>query len=276
MSAEPARPVPGTAGDVDAVAQRYATIIVVGGGCYGSYYVRQLRRGAMARAIQFERLVVVDRDRTCAVAVREDAHDAEARSASDLGVPAPELAVAEWSEFFAAYLRDAASTPTKHDADAIVPSPLMPHLMYEWLLQRARERWPTRVVETRPLDGSPAVPWQRANERGTHYVSFAEWMCPVNCIEPAKCPVTRGPRSWTMPAAVREYAESERARGRPIAGPAIFHCSHRAYGVGMLDTRDVVAADSLVSRSGATGEARVLVGTVSHCHGALSLLHIGE
>ena len=47
--------------------QRYGTIIVVGGGCYGSYYVRQLGRAAAAGAIACKRLVVVDRDPECRV-----------------------------------------------------------------------------------------------------------------------------------------------------------------------------------------------------------------
>ncbi len=49
--------------------QRYGTIVVVGGGCYGSYYVRQLERAVERRAPStIERIVVVDRDPGCAVA----------------------------------------------------------------------------------------------------------------------------------------------------------------------------------------------------------------
>ena len=79
-----------------------------------------------------------------------------------------------------------------------------------------------------------------------------------------------------MPQAVRAAAEEARHAGRNLAGPVIFHCQHRAYGVGMFDTRDVVAGDALVREVGEKGDVEVLVGTVSHCHGALSVLHIGE
>lgn len=245
--------------------QHYGTIVVVGGGCYGSYYVRQLRRAVAAGAITVEHLVVVDRDAACRVAL-EACPEAER--------VVPEIVVAEWSAFFAEYFSRALGTPS--DTDAIVPSPLMPHLMFEWLLARARDRWPGRAVGTRPLGAAPAVPWQAPGANDVHYVSFAEWMCPINCIEPAKCPETRGPRSWSMPVAVREFVEAETRRGRVLAGPVIFHCSHRAYGVGMFDTRDVLAADRLVAQVGAAGPADVLVGTVSHCHGALSILAVGE
>ena len=244
----------------------YGTIIVVGGGCYGSYYVRQLRRGYAAGAIRWDTLIVVDRDPACAVV--------KSHSELESGAPKPEIIVSEWSAFFRDYLSRAGERE-EGVTDAIVPSPLMPHLLYEWLLERARERWPERHVHSRALTTPPAVPWNRAGTEGTHYVSFAEWMCPVNCIEPRVCPHTRDERTWSLPVAVRDYVASENERGNAIAGPVIFHCTHRAFGVGMIDTADVVEADRLVSRGGASGPVNILVGTVSHCHGALNLLSVG-
>ncbi len=240
--------------------QHYGSIVVVGGGCYGSYYVRQLARARAAGAITFDRVLVVDREPDCLVAKTPP-------------LPQMDVVVRDWTEFFSAYFADAALR--EPGRDAIVPSPLMPHLMYEWLVERARARWPTRHVATEPLSGVPPMPWQKAAPGGTHYVSFAEWMCPVNCIEPEICPAIKGPRTWTMPAAVRAFADAERARGAPLLGPVIFHCSHRAYGVGMFDTRDVLAADAFVQQTALAAAARVLVGTVSHCHGALSVLSVG-
>jgi hypothetical protein len=255
-----------------APTQRYGTIVVVGGGCYGSYYVRQLGRAARAGALAAERVLVVDRDPNCRVA-------GELGGAETANV---ELAIAEWSDFFDSYLDAAAarevSAPldASRASDAIVPSPLMPHLMYEWLERRARARWPHRAIEMRALEPPSGIPWQKRGADGTQYVSFAEWECPVNCIEPALCPATRGERSWSMPPAVLAATEEARRNGRNLAGPVIFHCQHRAYGVGMFDTSAVVAGDEVVRRAGESGAAEVLVGTVSHCHGALSVLAVGE
>jgi hypothetical protein len=78
-----------------------------------------------------------------------------------------------------------------------------------------------------------------------------------------------------MPPALRAYADAERALGNAVAGPLVFHCTHRAYGVGMIDTAAAVAADAAVAAAGAAGASRVLVATVSHCHGAVNLLAIG-
>ena len=65
--------------------------------------------------------------------------------------PTSRLVVKDWGGFFDHYLEEATLTGPGEAGDAIVPSPLMPHLMYEWLLRRARARWPGRVVETRPV-----------------------------------------------------------------------------------------------------------------------------
>lgn len=240
--------------------QRYGDIVVVGGGCYGSYYVRQLRRARAAGALTWARLVVVDRDPACRVAGDAD------------GVT---LVTRDWTLFFNEYLAAAAARGADAVAgDAIVPSPLMPHLMSHWLVSRARARWPGRGIRVAPLDGALDVPWQRTGDDGTHYVSFATWECPINCVEPAKCPHTRGARAWSLPPTVRSFVATERLRGRRIDGPAVFHCAHRAYGVGMFDVAEVVRADALVAAAGDGRAAEVLVGTVSHCHGALAILEL--
>ena len=234
----------------------YGTVVVIGGGCYGSYYVRQLTRARAASAITFDRIIVVDHDREC-------------RVASEGGIA--ELVVSDWRAFFDGYLTEAAGSAR----DAIVPSPLMPHLMYEWLRDRARSRWPSRTVETRPLPQEPDTPWRSAAPDGTSYASYATWTCPVNCIEPRLCPHTGGPRSWTMPDAAQLLVSRTRDTPEALSGPVIFHCTHRAFGVGMFDTRDVVDADKLIQRVAERSAANVLVGTVSHCHGAFNVLHVG-
>ncbi len=236
-------------------SQHYGTIIVVGGGCYGGYYVRQLRRARDKNAITFERLVIVDHDENCAVA-RENASDIE-------------VVISDWSEYFAAYL---AGRP--RDSDAVVPSPLMPHLLFQWLEQRARERWPERRVTIEMPSAVGGVPWQKEGGESTRYVSFAEWMCPVNCIEPRICPHTREIRNWSLPPSIAAHVEAVRATGEQLDGPAIFHCTHRAYGVGMIDVRDVMASERLLGQCVQAGSGRLLVGTVSHCHGALGVLRV--
>jgi len=237
-------------------------VVIVGGGCYGSFYAGQLLRARERGAAVWRRLLVVDRNPACRVAA---ALGAEA----DL-----ELVVREWGDFFDDYL--AAEGPAGEPPDAIVPSPLMPHLMYEWLLRRARARRPGRRIEQHPVPLGPGTPYDAEGRDGTRYVSFADWLCPTHCVEPAICPVIRAPRTWDMGEAMERLVE-RLGRRRPTAGPVLFTCRHRVYGVGMFDVTTVLQGDRLVTEAGAAGEPTdVLVATVSGCHGAASLLRLGE
>lgn len=246
--------------------QQFGTIVVVGGGCYGAYYVRQLSRARAAGFATWSRLVVVDRNALCLVSTLQG-NDRPAGLS---------LETVTWEAYFSSYLGAAAERPLEVVNDAIVPSPLMPHLLAEWLVQRARDRWPTRRIVVEPLGGIPGIPWQMTGADGTQYVSFAEWVCPINCIEPARCPATRGDRSWSLPPTLALYADDERAAGRPVVGPFVFHCAHRTHGVGMIDVRDVIAADATIAALDAAIPTTVLVGTASHCHGALQRIGMGS
>ncbi|HEU4587570.1 MAG TPA: hypothetical protein VFS11_02915 [Gemmatimonadales bacterium] len=239
-------------------------VVVVGGGCYGTFYATQLERARARGAAAYRRLILVDRDPGC-------------RAARDLPPdPARELVVRDWGVFFDEFLAAPADSGAGAEArDAIVPSPLMPHLMYEWLLRRARARWPGREIASASLQAPIGTPYDVLAPDGTRYVSFADWLCPTHCIEPAICPVIKGPRTWEMGDALADYV-ARLDRAAPTRGPVLFVTRHRAYGVGMFDVDSVRAGDRQVAEAGASGDpVDVLVGTISACHGAVSLLRLG-
>ncbi|HWC74845.1 MAG TPA: hypothetical protein VG454_13000, partial [Gemmatimonadales bacterium] len=205
--------------------------------------------------------------------------------------PDRQFVVADWTTFFDDWL-DARRTPRSardrlrhdvrdqtHDArdDQIVPSPHMPHLMFDWVLRRARARWPERSVSVEPVVGMLSTPYDRASSAPdqTRYISWADWICPTHCIEPALCPAIGAPRTWEMSDTVRELVERLHTAGRPVHGPALFVCKHQVFGVGMFSAEAVRAGDRLVEKAGEQGEAEVLVGTISSCHGALNLIRLG-
>jgi hypothetical protein len=236
---------------------------VVGGGCYGTFYASQLAKAQARGKTEYRTVIVVDRRADCQ-AKRELGETADRR-----------FVTAEWTTFFDEFLRP--SGPSAHPPDDfIVPSPLMPHLMFEWVLRRARTRWPGRSVSVDPVPGDFPTPYDRPGSDQTRYVSWADWICPTHCIEPALCPAIGAPRTWEMADTVRELAQRLRSRGRPITGPALFVCQHQVFGVGMFSAESVRAGDRLVEEAGAKGEAEILVGTISSCHGALNLLRLGE
>lgn len=244
----------------------YGDIVIIGGGCYGSYYVRQLQRGAAAGAIAWDRLLVVDRNPRCAVV------DSPPAVEHTPGWATVECVAAEWDDFLDGWL----PVPERGDGrpHAIVPSPLMPHLFYDYLVRRVQARWPDRAV-TREGPGAPVgTPWERASPDGTTYVSHATWTCPVNCVEPRICPHTRELRSWSVPDTLEAWAAAPGGTRGGLLGPFTFHCTHRAFGVGMVDRAPIAHAEQAIMDAARTGGVRALVATASHCHGAVAVLAV--
>ncbi len=239
-------------------------VIVIGGGCYGTFYAGQLAKARERGKAEFRNVVIVDRAVAC-------------RARRELGEAGDrEFVVSEWTAFFDAFLGAAVPARPGEPQDYIVPSPLMPHLMFEWVLRRARARWPERPVSVEPVPGTLDTPYDRTGPDGTRYVSFADWICPTHCIEPAVCPAIGRDRDWEMADALRALAARTRSAGEPVSGPALFVCRHHVFGVGTFAVDAVLAGDEIVKAAGATGAAAaVLVGTISSCHGAVNLIKLG-
>jgi hypothetical protein len=236
--------------------------VVVGGGCYGTFYASQLSKAKARGKTNYRTVIVVDRNPECQA--RRELGDADDRR----------FVTADWTSFFDRFLSVRPSDgPTD---DQIVPSPHMPHLMFDWVLRRAQERWPQRIVTVESVPGTLSTPYDRPGADQTRYISWADWVCPTHCIEPALCPAIGAPRTWEMSDTVRDLADGLRATRRPIQGPALFVCKHQVFGVGMFSADSVRAGDRLVEEAGAVGEAEILIGTISSCHGALNLLKLGS
>jgi hypothetical protein len=237
-------------------------VAIIGGGCYGTFYARQLETARRKGRLEVRSILVVDRDPAC-----QAARELEAS-------PGLRIIPAEWDAFLRDFLDSTPAAPGTPD-DAVVPSPLMPHLMATWLLGTAQAVWPDRDMEltvpTEPL----GTPYDALGPDGNRYVSFADWICPVHCIEPLTCPMIRAPRTWEMGDALGEYAERLNTR-RPTAGPALFTTRHHSFGVGMFGAPEIRASRSLVEAVGnREGPIDVVVATVSACHGAMSILRFG-
>ena len=182
----------------------------------------------------------------------------------------------EWGDFFDDYLGGAAAPP----ADAARRHrPVSAHAAPDVRvagppragpLARARRSRRGRCPSGRARPTTCSAP------DGTRYVSFADWICPTHCIEPAICPGDPGAREpgrcrrpW------RAWPDGSAGLIRP-PGPVLFVCGHRVFGVGMFDVTAVLAGDAAGGRAGAgRTPVDVLVGTISSCHGAASLLHLG-
>ena len=231
-------------------------LIIIGGGCYGCYHTRQLLKAQHRGKIAARRFVVVDRNPACR-ALGEFA-----------GEPLIEVVRADWATFLRRYLDDLpADTP-----DRIVPAPFAPHLFCDWLLDTARADLPGLTLARGRCELALGLPYEHSDAAGNRFISAAGWLCPVTCIEPARCPAIHAERTWEL----GEIVTAGAARApQPYASVALFTCRHFAFGVGAIPAAALVRARrelaATLRREGAD-EHRTLVGTVSACHGVLGEL----
>ena len=241
-----------------------ATYTVIGGGCFGSFYTRQLPRFADRAGGPIERVVVVDRDPGCRVA----------REVSD---PRVTVIVADWADHLAAILPAAVERAAAGAAipDRLVPSPLASHILLEAMRRAAAPgAYPAGADEAQDLFGAIATPFVRGLESGNYALSFATWVCPVNCIEPPTCPALRQPLDWDMATAVADYLLGRRGQVRSFH---ILKCQHEAFGVGTIPMQHVARETLKLKRAAERGGAPyAVIATVSTCHGLAGALRLAD
>ncbi len=202
--------------------------------------MRRLFRAEAAGKLTFGRIVVVDRDPACA--------------AASLASPRVRLEVASWDQWLAENLSRSGM------GDHLVPYHWAPHVLLDWLAADLARHGVTLRRTGEALDPPVRPPVLRETRAGDLAMSYAEWLCPPACIEPALCPHTRGPKSWSLAG---ELARAPRS--------FVFPCLHLAYGVGTIPLSAIFAVrDHFVEavRRGEVGQGTsAWVSSASHCHG---------
>jgi hypothetical protein len=225
---------------------RVPGFIVIGGGEAGAVYVRQLLRAVAAGKLETDRIVVVDRDRGCAASRFLDRR--------------VRLDVTDWSEWLHDRLDET------DPADHLVPYHWAPHLLLTWLERQAARLGARTARIPAPSRG---LPFEAATETGDRALSYAAWICPPTCIEPALCPHTRGPKDWSL------VGDLERPRTEDgVDDRIVFRCLHLVYGVGTIPLADIRAARDRVIAGLRRGPRRYLVATSSHCHALATVLEV--
>lgn len=228
-------------------------VVVIGGGCYGTYHARQLLKACHAGRLRADRVLVVD-------------HKAECRAARELGGdPLLSVVASDWDSFLQGYLVET------HRDSSIVPAPFSPHLFYNWLASALTAAFGDGSVMQEPAATPLDLPFERLLPNGQRALSFASWVCPATCIEPAVCPATKGPRDWSLAAAVERFA---RDPSSGLSGSAVFTSYHLAYGVTAVAVSALLGAKERLTAPLASSRRRLAIATVSHCHGLMGILSL--
>jgi len=136
-----------------------------------------------------------------------------------------------------------------------------------------RERLGEEAIAVEPMTHQfGGLPYEYLDPSGCRYISAANWICPANCRAPHICPMIRDVRTWELEDTVNNYAHE---RPGQFATAVVFKPRFRVPGVDTLFIRDYTQARDRLIELAAQPQAvskGVVVGTVSSCHGAVSLL----
>jgi hypothetical protein len=223
--------------------------IVISGGEVGAGYVRQLLRAGAAGRLDTRRIDVVDRDASCRAAALADGERVR-------------LHVEDWAAWLDRHL--AVASPEDH----LVPYHWAPHLFLGWLEGEVRR---AGGAVSRAGGLAPrGLPYEGDTRDGARALSYADWVCPPTCIEPAACPHTRGPRDWSLAEDLEAAVPAD-----ALEDCVVFRCLHLVYGVGTVPVAAILAARDTMLRGLRAGARRYLVATSSHCHALATAVHVG-
>lgn len=234
--------------------------IILGGGCYGSFYARQLLRGA--DRIGVGKIHIVDQNPDCQA-------KREFGGSSDAVV----FHFEDWRKFLFAYFDEALKKKSEGGeiADQYVPPTFAPHILLELFLEKAKREDPSLVFTPKPFETPAGTPFDTLLPAGTRALSFATWKCPHSCIEPSTCPHTRGPKSWDMKEYLTEHLK------KITDSVHFFQCRHFAMGVGTISV-DKILDEYLKFQEvvRVPGTHLSAMATISSCHGLAGLVEVSH
>jgi len=277
--------------------------IIIGGGCYGTYHSGQLYKSIQKGKLPADsQLIIVDRN---AQPKAMTAHGDK---------PGFSFVQSDWQAFLQTLFSDPARYNPATDGEEvqIVPAPFAPHLFFDWLRFSVGEKLKELgrdeiVLEREGFDYKLSLPYEFTDKTGNHFISRAGWTCPTACIEPRLCPAVKGLRDWdlgvdlpnfvvgqavkpsqsaalklnaaSLPNGSTALAEAGPLAPGYFAGTELFTCHHFSHGIGTTPARQLFEARArLIALATWLGpahpEARVVIGTVSHCHGVAATVRM--
>jgi hypothetical protein len=205
--------------------------------------------------IEFEKIIAIDHNPRCRL-LTEEIQD-----------PTLQIYHEDWVQYFSNYLVENYQNVEAHQ-DHWVPSPLSSHILFSGFLQGALRLERARNFSQFPFQEVVPTPVRIPLKSGDLAVSFAEWICPVNCVEPETCPAIQAPRSWDMKPALENYFAAQ----RDFRSAHVLQCRHLAHGVGTIPMSEIFVEFKKLLANLEAGHAReVLIATTSACHGLISV-----
>jgi len=167
------------------------------------------------------------------------------------------------AEFIAKYIN---RHYEQHPLDAIVPDHTAQHVLLKVFLDKvaAQGTFKTQLI---PLKEGPNTPFlHKAENQAIWAISYATWICPPDCQEPAICPHTKAPRSWDC----GDVLKPSQTNSNNKVVTHLFACAplyqHIVQIPGAVICQEMMTFEKSLTEN---PPERVIIGTHSHCHGII-------
>jgi hypothetical protein len=229
-------------------------IYVLGGHKLALTYREKLLRARKEGLIFFDSLSLVDPDPTC--------------FASSSPVAGHLLIVSTYADFIVECLSK--SSQAELNKSVLIPDHTAPHLLFQVFLDLLQKQCPTYQIKTIIFEEDLKLPFQKNDTSGVSPVSYATWICPIDCDEPKLCPGIQRPRTWDFKQFFSIYKMNHQKDD--LLSPHFFYCDQLAYGVVCLNLAFIKdewkkLLENLQKNKGKP--VRMMIATFSKCHGIL-------
>jgi hypothetical protein len=237
--------------------------VIAGGGAYGAHYVQKLLEAIRLERIELDEIVVVDRDPGCRAAAIAEAQ------------PIVRLELSEWRQFPAQVWAD----PSSWVEDIWIPAPIAPHILADWVTDRVGELTGLETIAERTPVRLPDLPFAQQHPDGRILLSHAPGRCPLDCIEPGTCAITKDTRWWEMRDTLAELIAGDDLE-LELDCVAMFFCRHHCdpsqHDVGGIPFSTICIETERVCERARHGADQIGVATFSSCHGVLTRLAVKQ
>lgn len=223
-------------------------IYVLGGHKLGCDYLGKLLKGKKTGKLEFKSIYVIDENKECFA--KKDFKDAVQFIHSP----------------YADALVKLLQAGTKNSI--IIPDHTAPHVLFKvFLALLADHNYQAQIM---PFTQDLHLPFQKTLDSGICAVSYATWVCPLDCQEPDICPAIENDRSWN-------FNDFFKKLELPSTSKHLFACDQLVYGVCGIPLATILQEWQCLKNKIKTPSSpphKFMVATFSKCHGILGVAKI--
>lgn len=168
------------------------------------------------------------------------------------------------------------------EAGLLIPDHSAPHVLFQVFLDliRQHEIYRDRIIRITPFPDPnhpsgefPKTPFLKTFDSGICAVSYANWVCPVECEEPNICPAIKDPRTWNFNETFAHYTKDHHTD--PTLSVHLFSCLQLVRGVAFIPMDHIFHEwNRLVHKMEHEKKVNLFVATFSKCHGIIGTARI--